>query len=44
LVIENSTLPAGELVDLLRDRIRSFHPNEHPPDDVTILVLKRKQG
>jgi sigma-B regulation protein RsbU (phosphoserine phosphatase) len=44
LVIENRSLPAGDLVDLLKEEIRSFHPNEHPPDDVTILVLECKQG
>lgn len=44
LVMENRSLPAEELVDLLKEEIRSFHPNKHPPDDVTILVLECKQG
>ena len=44
LVRDNQTLPAHELVALLKQQIASFYRGSHPDDDVTILILERKFG
>jgi sigma-B regulation protein RsbU (phosphoserine phosphatase) len=42
LISEHAQLPASTLVSVLSDAIRGFHPEQHPPDDVTLLILERK--
>ena len=42
VVRENSHLPAADLISRIRRAITSFHSKQHPPDDVTVLVLERK--
>jgi serine phosphatase RsbU (regulator of sigma subunit) len=43
LVLENHQLSARELLELLRQAIVDFHPRVHPPDDVTLLLVERRQ-
>jgi serine phosphatase RsbU (regulator of sigma subunit) len=42
LTSENRHLPAPELRDLLRESISSFNSEQHPLDDVTLIILERK--
>lgn len=42
LIVDNRRLPASELMNVIRKTITSFHPGDHPPDDVTVLLLERK--
>ena len=42
IILENQELPAAELRDLIRSRIREFHPDPHLPDDITLLLIERK--
>lgn len=35
---------AQELLEVLRQSITAFDPNKLPPDDITILVIKREEG
>ena len=42
IILENQQLPAGELRDLIQQRIREFHPDPHLPDDITLLLIERK--
>ena len=42
LIIENRRLPASELLTVVRKAITEFHPGDHPPDDITVLLLERK--
>ena len=42
IILENQELPAGQLRDLIRQRIREFHPDPHLPDDITLLLIERK--
>jgi phosphoserine phosphatase RsbU/P len=35
-------LPAGRIKQNLRKEILDFHPSEHPPDDITMVILERK--
>lgn len=42
LIVDNRRLPASELMNVIRKAITSFHPGDHPPDDVTVLLLERK--
>jgi serine phosphatase RsbU (regulator of sigma subunit) len=44
LVRDNQTLPAPQLVALLKAEIAGFYRGSHPDDDVTILILERKLG
>lgn len=44
IVSDNRTLNAHELLDLIREAIVEFHPREHPPDDVTLIILERKMN
>jgi len=44
LVRENQTLPASELVALLKQQIAGYYTGSHPDDDVTLLILERKRG
>ncbi len=41
LVRENADRSATELLSILRKQILAHHPHKLPPDDVTILLLKR---
>ena len=34
--------PSADLIAVLRQSISKFHPHQHPPDDVTLLLLERK--
>lgn len=43
LVCENRRRPATEILGVLREAICRFHPHQHPPDDVTVMVLERKR-
>jgi len=43
LVRTNCDLPAQELLDTIRTAIEQFNPRSTPPDDVTLLILKRLQ-
>jgi len=42
IVREHRHLPAPELLDVVRNAITSFHSEEHPPDDITLLLVERK--
>lgn len=42
IVRDNRHLPAPEMLNVIRDAITSFHADEHPPDDITLLLLERK--
>lgn len=44
LITENKELPATQLLPVIQAAINDFHPNEHPPDDVTLLLLERKMS
>ncbi len=44
LVHENCDKPASVLLPIIRDAITAFHPGELPPDDVTLMLLERKNG
>jgi phosphoserine phosphatase RsbU/P len=44
LVIDNQTLSAPRLIELLKREISGFYRGSHPDDDVTILILERKLG
>jgi sigma-B regulation protein RsbU (phosphoserine phosphatase) len=42
LIDDHRQLPAHDLVHVIRDEITRFHPGDHPPDDITVLLLERK--
>lgn len=42
LVSRNRTLNAQDLLAVIRDAINRFHPRDHPPDDITLIILERK--
>ena len=42
LIDEHRDLPAAQLLATLRQAIENFYPDEHPKDDITLLVLERK--
>jgi serine phosphatase RsbU (regulator of sigma subunit) len=42
IILENQELPAEKLRDLIRNRVREFHPDPHLPDDITLLLIERK--
>lgn len=44
LIADNCTLPAGELMNVLREAISRFDPHDDPPDDVTLVLVERKLG
>ncbi|MEX0700844.1 MAG: GAF domain-containing SpoIIE family protein phosphatase [Planctomycetales bacterium] len=44
LIAENCTLPAAQLMNVLREAITRFNPHDDPPDDVTLLLVERKWG
>ncbi len=44
IVRENRHLPAPEMLNVIRKAITSFNKEEHPPDDITLLLLERKLG
>ncbi|HEY2250888.1 MAG TPA: GAF domain-containing SpoIIE family protein phosphatase, partial [Planctomycetaceae bacterium] len=44
IVREHQQLPAHELVPLLKEEISGFYRGTHPDDDVTILILERKNA
>jgi len=41
LVRTNCDLPAQDLLDAIQTAIEQFNPHSDPPDDVTLLILKR---
>lgn len=41
IVEENPSATATELLEIMREQIISFHPDQLPPDDVTLILLKR---
>ena len=41
LIREHADRSATEMLSILRERILAHHPHNLPPDDVTILLLKR---
>jgi sigma-B regulation protein RsbU (phosphoserine phosphatase) len=43
LVRESQHLPAAEIVRVIREAITERYTGAHPDDDVTLLVLERKQ-
>ena len=44
LVAANADLSAVDLLQRIRTAILQFHPNREPPDDVTMLIVKRAVG
>jgi len=44
LVRDHQELPAHELVPLLKQQIAGFYQGSHPDDDVTLLILERKNA
>ncbi len=44
LVRENQQLPAHELVPMIKEQIAGFYRGSHPDDDVTLLILERKNA
>ncbi|MBW3539440.1 MAG: SpoIIE family protein phosphatase [Planctomycetes bacterium] len=44
LIVEHSHRPASDVLNAMRAAIAAFNPREHPPDDVTVLVVKRDAG
>ncbi len=43
LIRENRDLPAKQIVEAFRQAISAFDPRQLPPDDITLLLLKRDQ-
>ena len=41
---ESCHLPAQQIVETLRKAITAFNPHQLPPDDITLLVLKRSDA
>lgn len=44
LVLNHQSLPAPQMLELLKEQIAGFYRGPHPDDDVTILILERKFG
>jgi serine phosphatase RsbU (regulator of sigma subunit) len=44
LIRENRDLSAQEIVTVLRNAITAFEPHQLPPDDITLLILKRNEA
>jgi phosphoserine phosphatase len=42
LLLQNIDLPADQIKRNLRQKVLDFHPFEHPPDDITLVILERK--
>jgi phosphoserine phosphatase len=42
LLQDNHHRTAAELLDIIGTAVRDFHPANAPPDDVTVMVVKRK--
>ncbi len=42
IVTENRRLPASRLLEAIRREITAFHQADHPPDDITLILLERK--
>lgn len=42
LLLQNIHLPADQIQRNLRQKVLDFHPFEHPPDDITMVILERK--
>ena len=42
LLLTYQNLPADQMKQQLRRRVLEFHPFEHPPDDITMVILERK--
>lgn len=43
LIRENCEFSAQQIVETLRKAITAFNPNQLPPDDITLLILKRSE-
>ena len=35
---------AKEIVDIIRETITAYDPDNLPPDDITLLILKRNEA
>lgn len=44
IIRQNGQSSAQELLDILRQSISAFDPDKLPPDDITLLVLKREDA
>ncbi|MCA9072348.1 MAG: PP2C family protein-serine/threonine phosphatase, partial [Planctomycetaceae bacterium] len=44
IIRQNAQSSAQELLEILRQAITAFDPDKLPPDDITILVLKRDEN
>jgi serine phosphatase RsbU (regulator of sigma subunit) len=42
LLLQNIKLPADQIKRNLRQKVLDFHRFEHPPDDITLVILERK--
>jgi sigma-B regulation protein RsbU (phosphoserine phosphatase) len=43
LIRDNCHRTAREIVETLQKAITAYNPNQLPPDDITLLVLKRSE-
>lgn len=41
-VYEYRDKPAEMILSNVRDAIHNFHPEEHPPDDISMIIIKRQ--
>ena len=44
LIQENCHRTAKEIVDIIRETITAYDPDNLPPDDITLLILKRNEA
>jgi sigma-B regulation protein RsbU (phosphoserine phosphatase) len=44
LIRKNSQRTAKQIVEALREAITAFDPDQLPPDDITLLILKRNEA
>jgi len=44
IIRDHQQLPAQEIVFLIKEQIAGFYRGSHPDDDVTLLILERKQA
>jgi serine phosphatase RsbU (regulator of sigma subunit) len=41
MIRQHAGLPAAELVSYISDAVRQFHGRPLPPDDTTLVVIRR---
>jgi serine phosphatase RsbU (regulator of sigma subunit) len=42
LLRRHQSLPATELIEVLKRALADYYPGSHPEDDITLLILERK--